>query len=258
MLKLYKASSQDGQSLLKRLLSLSLLAIAFMFAGCSIHEDKAYVDHIPTDMIQTSKTQSRTLETSDFQAFTAKTASLLDELVAFNQGLAETQLIVVATPVLLSELTKTNAVGLVLQSSLMTGLQQRAFTVIDANMSPKLKVTPTGDFMLSRDWKQLSSSLMVDHALVSTMSVTPKGLILNTRLLNIASGRLTSSAQAFFRYDELAGFMTPPKQTFLQQEMPKAVWQEVEQAHSISMNDVTKKSNVLNQEGISNKAIEYF
>lgn len=257
MLKCYKASSQDWQRQLKRFLCLSLYGVPFMFVGCSSYEDNAFANNPAIGITHTPQTQSRTLGREGFHAFSSQIASVLDELVAFNQGLSETQLIVVATPVLLSELTKTNAVGLVLQDSLMTGLQHRAFTVIDANMSPKLKVTPAGDFMLTRDWTQLSSSLMVDHALVSTMSVTPEGLILNMRLLNIASRRLMSSAQAFFRYDELAGFMTPPEQTLLQQQMSQTVWQGVEQAHSINMNETINKGK-LEQEGVSDRAIEFF
>ncbi|WP_299004127.1 FlgO family outer membrane protein [uncultured Shewanella sp.] len=225
MLKIDKANSRAWQRQLKRFLGLSLYGVLFTFIGCSSHEGNTFADHTATDITHIPLTQNRSFDKQSFHAFASQIANLLDELVVFNQGLPEAQLIVVATPVLLSELTKTNAVGLALQDSLMTGLQQRAFTVIDANMSPKLKVTSAGDFMLTRDWRQLSSSLMVDHALVSTMILTPEGLILNARLLHISSQRVMSSAQTFFSHDELAGVMTleqtRSQQALAQQTAPK-------------------------------------
>lgn len=276
MLNVYKAAVQRLHSQLKRFLTLSVSGVMLVLTGCSVNNEDVSSDVVFTDKStalqhsdgkwsSTSALQMKSRQVqrikeqgTGFQGLTAVIANLLDDLVQFNQGLESTQLLVVATPVFLNGLEKTDPLGLVLQDSLMTGLQQRQFTVIDANMGAKLRITKQGDFMLTRDWQQLSSSLMVDHALVSTMSVTSEGLILNTRLLNIDNKRLVSSAQAFFNYDELTGFMAPPKQTLLQQEMSKTVWQGAEQAMSVNMNETTNKDNVLKQEGLSSRAIEFF
>ncbi|MCL1127621.1 FlgO family outer membrane protein [Shewanella surugensis] len=264
----YKAADQRQQSQLKRLLSVPVSGLlALILTGCSVSNENSPPDVESTDAntaaqnrrVQWSQSQgfqahSGQSAMAGFTALAAVTSHLLDDLVQFNQGLRSTQLVVVATPVFLNELNQTHPLGLALQDSLMTGLQQRQFTVIDANMSAKLRITAEGDFMLTRDWQQLSSSLMVDHALVSTMSVTSEGLILNARLLNLDNKRLISSAQAFFRYDELAGFMTPPENALSQ----SVLQQRDDPSLNISMNEAKNKHEALEQEGLSGRTIEYF
>ncbi|WP_299495054.1 FlgO family outer membrane protein [uncultured Shewanella sp.] len=225
MLKFFYSGKQGWLRQCKQLLCIAIYGISIILVGCSANEGEAFTEKGSVNMgnSQQMKAVKGTQQTlTGFQALAYVSSRILDDLVQFNQGLFETQLIVVTTPVFLNELTQTNPLGLALQDSLMTGLQQRQFTVIDANMSHNIQITPTGDFMLSRDWKQLPASLMVDHALVSTMSVTSEGVILNVRLLNIDSRRLVSSAQAFFSDNELAGWM-PFEFGLSQQEATKKV-----------------------------------
>ncbi|MPY24932.1 hypothetical protein FM037_09595 [Shewanella psychropiezotolerans] len=132
---------------------------------------------------------------------------IVSELVEQNDELGSDQPLLVATPVLLESFNETNAVGLQLQQGLIAALHGRKFNLVDINVGDNIRVTPNGDFLLTRDWKQLPSGIAVEHVLVSTMSINTRGLVVNSRIVNITNNRVVSASQGAFNINELPGYL---------------------------------------------------
>ncbi|EDQ00724.1 FlgO family outer membrane protein [Shewanella benthica] len=132
---------------------------------------------------------------------------IVSELVEQNDELGSDQPLLVATPVLLDSFNETNAVGLQLQQGLIAALHARKFNLVDINVGDNIRVTPNGDFLLTRDWQQLPAGIAVEHVLVSTMSLNTRGLVVNSRIVNITNNRVISASQGTFNINELAGYL---------------------------------------------------
>lgn len=132
---------------------------------------------------------------------------IVSELVEHNDELGSDQPLLVATPVLLESFNQTNAVGLQLQQGLIAALHARQFNLVDINVGDNIRVTPDGDFLLTRDWQQLPSGIAVEHVLVSTMSINTRGLVVNSRIVNITNNRVVSASQGTFNINELPGYL---------------------------------------------------
>lgn len=141
---------------------------------------------------------------------------IVTELVKQNDALRSDQPIVVATPVLVGDMSSTNALAQQLQQGLMTSLHQFQFNVVDLNLGDGLRVTADGDFILTRDWQKLSSNLPVEHLLVSTMSPTTNGMAINARIVNVSNNRVVSASQAFVTQKALGNYMQLSEQVISQ------------------------------------------
>ncbi|MGL5410752.1 MAG: FlgO family outer membrane protein, partial [Shewanella sp.] len=129
------------------------------------------------------------------------------------------QPIVVATPVLVGDMNSTNALAQQLQQGLMTSLHSFQFNVVDLNLAEGLRVTPQGDFVLTRDWQKLSTTLPVEHLLVSTMSMTTTGMAINSRIVNINNNRVVSASQTYVTQQALANYLQLSEQVISQDGM---------------------------------------
>ncbi|MGL4448088.1 MAG: FlgO family outer membrane protein [Shewanella sp.] len=144
---------------------------------------------------------------------------IVTELVKQNDALRSDQPIVVATPVLVGDMNSTNALAQQLQQGLMTSLHSFQFNVVDLNLAEGLRVTPQGDFVLTRDWQKLSTTLPVEHLLVSTMSMTTTGMAINSRIVNINNNRVVSASQTYVTQQALANYLQLSEQVISQDGM---------------------------------------
>ncbi|ABV37698.1 conserved hypothetical protein [Shewanella sediminis HAW-EB3] len=132
---------------------------------------------------------------------------IVNELVRQNDELRSNQPLLVATPVLLEDLKRTNAIGLQLQQGFISALHDNQFSLVDINVGDNIRVTPEGDFLLTRDWKQLPSGIAVEHVLVSTMSPNTLGVVVNSRIVNVTNNRVVSASQGSFSVKDLPGYL---------------------------------------------------
>ena len=133
---------------------------------------------------------------------------MANELVRQNDGLRSDQPLLVTTPVLLSDMKSTNALGLQFQQGLIASLHDHQFNLVDINVSDTLKVTPSGEFILTRDWQQLPVDVPIENVVVSTMSLSAQGVALNSRIVNINNNRVISAAQGFVNASEMPGYIS--------------------------------------------------
>jgi TolB-like protein len=132
---------------------------------------------------------------------------LVNEMVVHNDSLRPDQPLLVTTPVMLSEFNDTNELGLQLQQGMIAAFHAHEFNLVDMNVSESLRSTLQGEFILSRDWQQLPADIPVSHVLVSTMSLTSEGLVLNARVVDVSNNRVVAAAQSFAANVTLSGYL---------------------------------------------------
>lgn len=134
---------------------------------------------------------------------------MANELIRQNDSLRPDQPLLVATPVLLSDMKTTNALGLQFQQGLIASLHDHQFNLVDINVSDALKVTPDGEFILTRDWQQLPTDISVENVVVSTMSFSTQGVAINSRIVNVTNNRVVSAAQGFVNASAMPDYVRP-------------------------------------------------
>jgi TolB-like protein len=137
------------------------------------------------------------------------TQSIVDDLTIQNKSLRPDQPLVVSTPVMVGDLVQSNALASQLQQGMMAAFHKRAFNVIDVNVADALRVTPEGDFILSRNWELLPSDVPVEHVVVSSMSRSVDGMAVNSRIVNVLDNRVISATQVFIKTSQLPGYLQP-------------------------------------------------
>ncbi|WP_350431395.1 FlgO family outer membrane protein [Shewanella sp. H8] len=134
---------------------------------------------------------------------------LVNELVLQNDALRPDQPLLISTPVMASNLNTTNELALQLQQGLLAAFHAHEFNLVDLNVATSLRATEQGEFMLSRNWELLRSDLPVSHVLVSTMALTPEGIIFNGRVVNVTNNRVLTAVQSFVAASSLSGYLQP-------------------------------------------------
>ncbi|WP_394200692.1 FlgO family outer membrane protein [Shewanella waksmanii] len=180
----------------------AMLSVALLIGGCANQGDEAQGqlangNHLPS----TSAVNHLALQISN-------------ELVRQNDALLPTQPLLVATPVMLDNLQDTNALGLQLQQGLIAAMHSHQFNLVDINVAQNIRVTPQGDLLLSRDWQQLPTDLPVEHVLVSTMTKTTQGVIVNSRIVNVTNNRVVSASQASYDLAALNSVAKPSEKVY--------------------------------------------
>jgi TolB-like protein len=99
-----------------------------------------------------------------------------------------------------SSYESTNNLGHVLADSFMKELHQFGLTTIDFKVTDFIRITPQGDFSLSRDYLDLKDEIPADYVLVGTMTDYNKGYILQARIVNIISKEILATGQTFIPY----------------------------------------------------------
>lgn len=94
-----------------------------------------------------------------------------------------------------SDLQKTNLLGYQLAESFMHELHKFRIPVIDFKATQYIRVTDSGDFLLSRDFLELKNRVAIDYILTGTMTKHQGGYLVNARILGMESKAVVASAQ---------------------------------------------------------------
>ncbi|MBM7073065.1 hypothetical protein JQC92_13670 [Shewanella sp. 202IG2-18] len=183
---------------MKNLLILALIALS---SACA-HYKHTHEQHqfVPSERSMLTESKSSVLRLAD---------ELAHELTVQSLLFAEDVPVVVMTPVMANDFTRTVNFSAVLQQSLMTSLKMRGYQVTDVNATDALKVTANGEFMLARDWQLLPHNLSVEHAVVSTVELNKNGIVLNSRVINLNDNSVLSAAEASLPVSEFSQYVMP-------------------------------------------------
>lgn len=81
--------------------------------------------------------------------------------------------------------------------SFMHELHSFGVPVIDFKATDFMRVTPSGDFVFSRDYLELSQDQNFNYVLAGTMVNHQGGVLVNARIIGLASKAVVGSAQGF-------------------------------------------------------------
>jgi TolB-like protein len=105
--------------------------------------------------------------------------------------------VAVASFVNLEDLESTHWLGNQIAESFVHELQSHGLVVIDFKTTGHIRVTQEGDYVFSRDWKELPERQIIDYVVAGTMMEQEEGIIINARMIGIQSHVVVATAQSF-------------------------------------------------------------
>ena len=175
----------------------SALSFAVLLAGCSTS------DHPPT--LPSGNTQFTYLQ-HDMQGRGQHLHDGVFDTVRniTTRLLAACREVDASTPIAVTNLTastsqydKASALSYAMSDALMHELYRHDLTVLDFKLSNQIRITPDGDFALSRDFLELADELPIQYVLTGTLVEQDRGFLVNLRLVDAQSRALAGSAQGF-------------------------------------------------------------
>nr|WP_086941139.1 FlgO family outer membrane protein [Thaumasiovibrio occultus] len=128
---------------------------------------------------------------------------LANQLVGSNQYLTARTPLAVTSFVDLQQMDETNWLGNTVSEAFLYQMQQRGYTVVDYKATGAIRVTPEGDFAVSRDWQDLQGEQQIDYVLTGTMMRQGNGVMINARIIGMRSRVVIASAQGFLPADRI-------------------------------------------------------
>ena len=129
----------------------------------------------------------------------------LDQLMERKSLTTLTEPIAVASFVDLDTLKDTNWMGLQIEESFIYELNRRGEVVVDFKTTGSIQVTPSGDFVMSRNYKDLSARLPISRILTGTFSRNSQGILVNARIIDLRTKMVETTAQSLIPQQYLSG-----------------------------------------------------
>ncbi len=149
---------------------------------------------------------SQAMSTGEFRLNAANAAGNLNKLATFltdqlthnrDQISIKDSRVAVTSFVNLDNLRETNKIGAALAELLMHKLQISGFKVVDFKATGMIVVSPSGDYVFSRNPADLRNEYNIHYFLSGTLTKTQEGVVVNARLIDAKSSLVVSSAQGF-------------------------------------------------------------
>jgi len=105
--------------------------------------------------------------------------------------------IAMASFVNLNDLESTSWLGNLISESFIYEFQRHGLIVVDFKTTGFFRVTSEGDFVFSRDWKELPDNQIIDYVVTGTLLEQKDGFIVNARMIGMISHVVVASAQTF-------------------------------------------------------------
>jgi TolB-like protein len=123
---------------------------------------------------------------------------IMQDLVANLQYVnASTPMAVTSFVFLGGDYASSGLLGKQLAESFVHESHKYGIPIIDFKTTDFVRVTADGDFVLSRDYLELSANLPVEYVLTGTLVRHPGGVLVNARIVGIKSKAVVASAQGF-------------------------------------------------------------
>lgn len=99
-----------------------------------------------------------------------------------------------------SDLRETNLLGQQMAESFVHEFHKFRMPVVEFKATQFIRVTETGDYVLSRDFLDLNNSTPIQYVLTGTMTKHQGGFIVNARMLGMESKVVVATAQSFIPF----------------------------------------------------------
>jgi len=97
----------------------------------------------------------------------------------------------------LKDLESTNWLGNQLAENFVHELQMHGLIIVDFKTTGHIRVTADGDYVFSRDWKELPERQIIDYVVTGTMVEQKGGVMVNARMIGMQSRVVVATAQSF-------------------------------------------------------------
>jgi len=134
---------------------------------------------------------------------------LVAEMLSNNKFVSKQNAIAVTSIVDLNSLSKTNQLGHQISEGVVHYLHSSGYRVVDFKLTGSIKVTPEGDFIHSRDWKQLNGKYPIDYLVSGTLDEFEDGIYLSMRMVGVQTRVVVGSSQAFINTPKLLANANP-------------------------------------------------
>lgn len=128
---------------------------------------------------------------------------LAEELLETNNYLTARTPMAIVSFVDVEKMNDTNWLGNTMTEGMIYQMQRRGFSIIDFKTMGFIRVTEKGDFVLSRDWKELDPEQQIDYVMTGTMLRQGGGVLINARVIGMRSRVVVASAQGFLPADRI-------------------------------------------------------
>ena len=168
----------------------TIVVIVLMMPGCAIkHYNNSRRDSINV------KTTTKIVDTVNVIA-----QQLIETM--HSKHLGDIGSVAITSFVDLDQLNKTTHFGRVLGESFFNALDKRGIQVMDLRGEKALTINGSGEFFLSRNIKKLHSPLKNKYVLVGTYAKIQEGVLINSRVIDNASGIVIASSRVIFQSND--------------------------------------------------------
>lgn len=134
---------------------------------------------------------------------------LCAELLPNLAGIVKGAPVAVASFVMLDgDLMKTNLFGQQLSENFIHELYKAGIAVIDFKVTDYLRVAPSGDYILSRDYLELGNDIATQFILAGTLVKHRTGYLVNARVVGVKSKLVVASAHGLIPNYVTAGLVS--------------------------------------------------
>ena len=119
------------------------------------------------------------------------------QMLSSSTSINENTPIAVASFVNLNDLETTNWLGNQVAESFMHELQRHGLVVVDFKTTGHIRVTEQGDYIFTRNWKELSGRQIIDYVVAGTMVEQEDGIMINARMIDVESHIVVATSQSF-------------------------------------------------------------
>lgn len=127
---------------------------------------------------------------------------IMQDLVANMQYVnASTPMVVTSFVFLDSDFSTANLLGNQIAESFMHEIHKFGIPVIDFKTTDYIRITGSGDFVLSRDFLELKADMAAEYVLLGTLTKQQGGMLVNARIVGFESKAIVASAQGFLPSD---------------------------------------------------------
>jgi len=95
----------------------------------------------------------------------------------------------------LNDMGKSSPMGRLIAENLMHELQVRSWKIFEPRLMQNFMINEGGEFVLSRDVKQLKSKFGVSGVVAGTYVVSGDAIVVNARVVHVETGMVISSGQ---------------------------------------------------------------
>jgi len=185
----------------------SVMAVSLMFSGCSMisgeleEQDGVVLKKGTTGSNSYFQEAKSTLSADELlvvKNINHYVRGVMHDLVEnLSEVSSQTPIGVTSFVFVDSDLQTTSLLGNQIAESFVHEIHQFGIPVVDYKMMDSLKITDHGDFVYSRDYTKLSSSVEIEYILTGTLAKHVGGYLLNARIIDIETKSIVSSAQGF-------------------------------------------------------------